>query len=143
MARKYAVQYIDRLLDGESYHDLVELSAAMCSSSQYTSKAPDYGLPTFAFLFAETLLWFAQSIRSGVSTYYEATPVLRQCVMATALRAHAPAGFADWYQRGMTDWKDELRIRDVDDWIAASNNAASAWLRLLARENREALLAMT
>ena len=143
MARKYAVQYIDRLLDGETYHDLVELSSIMCSSSQYTSQAPDYGLPTFAFLFAETLQWFAQSIRSGVWTYYEATPVLRQRVMAAALRAHATPEFADWYERGMTGWKDEQRIRAVDDWIEANDNAANAWLRLFARENREALLAMS
>lgn len=143
MARKYAVEYIDRLLDGETYHDLVELSSAMCSSPQYASRSPDYGLPTFAFVFAETLLWFAQAIRSGVWTYYEATPVPRQHAMAAALRAQAPQGFADWYERGMTDWQDEQKIGAVDEWIEASDDAANVWLRHLARENREALLDMT
>ncbi len=143
MARNYAVQQIDRLIDGETYHDLVELSSVMRSSQQYALQAPEYGLPTFAFLFVETLLWFAQAIRSGVWTYYEATPATRQRVMAAALRAHGPAGFADWYERGMADWQDELRIRVVDDWIEANDDAANAWLRLLARENREALRAMS
>jgi len=143
MARNYAVQYIDRLLDGETYHDLVELSSVMRSSQQYALQAPDYGLPTFAFLFVEILLWFAQAIRSGVWTYYEATPAPRQRAMAAALRAHAPAGFADWYERGMSDWQDEQKIRTVDDWIEANDDVANAWLRLLARENREALLGLT
>ena len=143
MARQYAVRYIDRLLDGDTYHDLVDLSSAMCSSPQYASQAPDYGLPTFAFLFAETLLWFAQAIRSGVWTYYEATPTPRQRALAAALRAHAPAGFADWYERGMSDWQDEQKIQAVDEWMEANDHAANAWLRRLARENREALLAMT
>src|SRR5438874_6346073 len=109
MARKYAIQYIDGLVDGETYHDLVELSSAMCSSPHYRSTAPDYALPIFAFVFAETLLWFAQAIRSGVWTYYEATPLSRQQAMAAALRAHAPQGFADWYERGMADWQDEQK----------------------------------
>ncbi len=143
MARKYAIQYIDRLLNGETYHDLVEISSAMCSSVQYTLEAPDYGLPPFAFLFVETLLWFAQAIRSGVWTYYEATPASRQRAMAAALRAQAPAGFADWYERGMSDWHDEQRIQAVDNWLKENDNSANAWLRLLARENREALLAIT
>lgn len=106
-------------------------------------QAPDYGLPTFAFVFAETLLWFAQAIRSGVWTYYEATPALRQRVMAAALRIHAPQGFADSYERGMLDWRDELKIHAVDVWIETNDAAANAWLRSLARENRETLLALT
>lgn len=143
MARKYAVEYIDRLLRGETCHDLVELSQAVCSSPQFTLQAPDYGLPPFAFVFAETLLWFAQAIRSGVWTYYEATPAARQRAMAAALRAHAPDGYAEWYERGMADWGDEQRIVAVDDWIEANEDAANTWLRQLARANREALLAMT
>jgi hypothetical protein len=142
MARKYAIDYINRLIDGETYHDLVELSSAMCSAAHFELKSHDYGLPAFAFLFAETLLWFAQSFRSGVWTYYEATPVSRQQTMVAALRSYAPEGYADWYERGMADWQDEQRIHAVDAWIHANDEAASVWLRSFVRANREALLAM-
>ena len=43
----------------------------------------------------------------------------------------------------MTDWQDEQKIGAVDDWMEANEEAANAWLRRLARENREELLAMT
>lgn len=143
MARKYAVQYIDRLLDGETYHDLLELSSAILSSPLLTPDAPDRGLPRFAFLFTETLVWFAQAMRSGVRTYYEATPATRQAAMAVGLRIAAPDGFAGWYERGMLDAKDQQKIRAVDRWMEASDDDAHAWLRQLARDHREALFAIT
>jgi hypothetical protein len=143
MARKYAIEYIDARLSGETYHDLVDLSLAMCSSPEYTPSAPDYGLPTFAFAFVETLLWFAQAQRSGVWTYYEATPTPRQTALAAALREHAPPEFAAWYERGRIDWQDEEKIQAVDAWIEVNDDVANAWLRRLARDNREALLAIT
>src|SRR4051812_46254302 len=111
MARKYAIQYIDRLLAGTTYHDLVEISSALRSSPQFTVTAPDLGLPPFALVFVEMLAWFAQAIRSGVSTYYEATPANHQAAMAGALRAFAPEEFAVWYERGMADWRDLTKIR--------------------------------
>jgi hypothetical protein len=58
MPRKYATEYIDRLLADGTYESLVHLSAAICSA-QFDDGLRDYGLPRFAFLFAETLLWFA------------------------------------------------------------------------------------
>ena len=140
---RYAVQYIDRLLDGDSYQELVDLSSVICTSKQYVSRAADYGLPTFAFVFAETLLWFAQASRSGVWTYYEATPLLRQIAMVEALHAHAPLEFAEWYERGMHDWQDEEKIGTVNAWIKANESVATTWLRTLARENRESILTMT
>ena len=143
MARKYAVQYAERLLDGTTYHDLVELSSALCSCPQFTVTAPDLGLPQFAFVFVETLAWFAQAICSGVWTYYEATPENHQAAMAGALRAFAPGEFAVWYERGMKDWRDRTRIRAVDDWMKENDEAANAWLRAFARAHREDILAMT
>lgn len=143
MPRKYAIQYVDRLLTGNNYSDLVELSSVLCSSPTFTLEAPDYGLPPFAFTFVETLPWFALSVRSGVCTYYEATPTSRQQAMASALKELAPDGFADWYERGMSDWRDEQRVRAVDDWIESTQSAAEAWLHHLARSNRDAVLAMT
>ncbi len=140
---KYSVQYIDRLLGGDTYHDLVELSSVIRSSQHYTSQAVDYGLPTFAFVFAETLLWFAQAIRSGAWTYYEATPLLRQTAMAESLQVLAPPGFAEWYERGMSSWQDEEEMEAVGEWIKTNDYVAQNWLRGLARENRESILAMS
>ena len=143
MARKHTIDYIARLLDGNAYGDLIELSSAMLSSPRFAADAPDYGLPQFALLFVEALQWFAQANRSGVWTYYEATPISRQHAMAAALRDQAPPNFADWYERGMADWTDERKIRAVDEWMEANDNSAHAWLRKLVRENSEALFALT
>jgi hypothetical protein len=143
MPRKYATEYIDRLLAEATYENLTALSAAICSSAQFTAASPDYGLPQFAFLFAETLLWFAQAARSGVWTYYEAASPARQDAMLIALPQAAPHEFALWYERGMHDWRDETGIAAVDDWIEANDEAAHEWLRALVRQNGETLLELT
>jgi hypothetical protein len=143
MPRKFALEYIDRLLADATYMDLVHLSSVLCSSARYQSTAPDYGLSPPAFLFIETLSWFAQSTRSGVSTYYEATPPARQNTMLAALEESAPEEFRTWYERGMRDWREEGKITAVDDWIEANDQRANEWLLALARKNRDALVALT
>jgi hypothetical protein len=144
MRPKYAPEYIDRLLAKATYQDLVTLSSAMvgCAHSEGTpeSASEKYGLPQFAFLFVETIVWCAQAIRSGVWTYYEATPVSRQREMAAALRHAAPEKFALWYERGMRDWRDEGRIADVDNWIETNETLIHDWLTCFVRRNREALM---
>lgn len=121
MPRKYATESVDRLLAEATHLDLANLSSIVCSSVQFKPASPDYGLPQFAFLFAENLLWFAQATRSGVWTYYEATPQARQDAMVAALQKDAPAEFSSWYARGMRDWRDMARIAAVDDWIEAND----------------------
>jgi hypothetical protein len=143
MARKYATEYIDRLLTEATYEDLAALSAAICSSARFNAASPDYGLPQFAFLFAEILLWVAQAIRSGAWTYYEATSPARQDAMLIALRQAAPPEFALWYERGMHDWREETRIAALDDWIEANDDVAHEWLRTLVRRSCEALFELT
>ena len=143
MPRKFAVEYIDRLLADATYIDLVHLSSVICSSARYQSPSPDYGLPLPAFLFVETLCWFAQSIRSGVSTYYQATPQARQNSMLTALKESAPEEFRSWYEQGMRDWREEAKATAVDDWIEANDQRATDWLLTLARKNRDTLVALT
>ena len=143
MPRKYATEYIDRLLADPTYDSLAELSSVMCSGEQFDNSLPDFGLPRFAFLFVETLLWFAQAQRSGVWTYYEATTQARQQAMLEALRAAAPEGFVASYEQGMRDWEDESRIDAVDKWMEANDEAAHVWLRTLANTNRDALLELT
>ena len=143
MARLFSIAYVDRLLNGETYHDLVELSQTMVASPRFNLENLDYGLPAFAFLFVETLTWFAQAIRSRVWTYYESTPAARMQLMRLALSDHAPIGFSDWYTQGMADWQEPTRICAVDRWIRENDDDANRWLRQLARTNRKALLAIT
>ena len=140
MPPKFATAYVDRLLADSTYESLAELSSAICSSARFNAELRDYGLPRFAFLFVETLLWFAQGERSGAWTYYEATPQARQDAMLDTLRRDAPEEFSSWYERGMHDWSDEIRIAAVDTWIEAHGEATYRWLRALAANNRVTLL---
>ncbi len=143
MPQRYATEYIDRLLQRGSYSDLVELSGMICSSGRFQAQQPDYGLPRFAFVFVETLLWFAQAIRSGVWTYYEATREPRQRAMVGALRDAGPADFATWYERGMRDWSVQARIAEVDVWMKTNDERATIWLHELIAKNSEEFLELT
>lgn len=143
MTRKYAESYIDKLISDTEYRSLVDLSSALCSAQEFTMRKPDYGLPATAFVFVETLLWFAQAIRSGVWTYYEATPEDRQSRMQAALHQFAPTDFGDQYSHGMRDWQDEEKIAEVDTWIEANDERANGWLREHARTSRAELLEVT
>jgi hypothetical protein len=139
MPPKYAPQYVDRLLASEAHEDLATLSSMICSSARFNQEASDYGLPQFAFLFVETLLWFAQAVRSGAWTYYEATPPERLDAMLAALAEAAPKEFSLWYEKGMRSWRDDT-VTDVDDWMKSNDEAANAWIRTLLRHNRDAVL---
>jgi hypothetical protein len=140
MRAKYSPEYIDQLLSGSEYTQLVDLSAVFSSSSRFDRKASDYGLSEVAFVYVETLCWFAQSIRSGTWTYFEATPEARQKLMHAALNAHAPEGFAEAYRRGAENWQSEQEIAAVDEWIEANDSAANQWLWRFARQHRDELL---
>jgi hypothetical protein len=140
MTRRFSVQYIDRLLNGCEYQQLAEISSIICSSSRFSPSASDWGLPPPAFVFVETLCWFAQAIRSGVWTYFEATPQSRQTAMAKVLREFAPPGFADSYERGMADRRDEEKMSALKKWIVANDKLASKWLREVAIEIRPIII---
>jgi ABC-type proline/glycine betaine transport system substrate-binding protein len=91
-------------------------------------------------VFVETLNWLSMAIRSGVWTYYEATPQARQDALAAALRQAASAELASRYEQGMRDWRDETRIAAVDRWMKTNEDATDEWLRALLRRSREGLL---
>lgn len=88
------------------------------------------------FGFVESLLWFAQAHRSGVWTYYNATPGSRQNVMLRALESDAPDEFATYYALGMRDWQDALRIKVVDGWMQDHEEVNNRWLWRLVSEHR-------
>jgi len=138
MPHKYAPKYVDGLLATDTYEDLATLSSMICASSRFKQDTCDYDLPPFAFLFVETLLWFAQAIRSGAWTYYEATPSDRQDAMLAGLKELAPPEFSNWYQQGMRSWRDDA-VPDLDNWMRANEEVANVWMRTLLRRNRDAL----
>ncbi len=102
--------------------------------------APDFGLPPEAFLLLEVLCWVSQSVRSGVWTYYEATPSMRQTVCSEVLHWHAQPELAAYYNRGMNTWEDDKAIRIVDDWIRANEANLNDWLYRFAITNRDVML---
>lgn len=141
--RRFAVSYVDRLLSTDDYSGIAELCAIISGSATFSPEASDYGLPLVGFTFVESLGWFAQSIRSGAVTYYEATTRFRQEAMLSALRLCAPQANANWYERGMADWPYGERIRALDEWISANDDELHKWLRELLREHRSIVLELT
>ncbi len=139
---RFSSEYIDKLLTGREYSDLVTLSTIVGSSTMFKNDESDYGLPSEAFLFVELLCWFAQAIRSGVWTYYEATPKERQLAFARVLLEFAPSDFYDWFNRGTKNWKDEEKIKTVDEWIEMNDERCNRWLREFALSNRDLFIEM-
>ncbi len=140
MPSRYSPDFIDRHLRGNDTHSLVELSQVVHGSAIRSDHLPNYGLPQPAFLLCETLLWFAQSLRSGVWTYFEATPEARQNAMLMALEALGPDGYADAYRQGMVGWQNEEFMATLDAWIESHDEATTHWLHRLALENRALFL---
>ncbi len=135
----YGKAYLDSLIASRDHGKLVELSTILCGSATFRRSEPDYGFPGPVFVFVESVLWFAQAIRSGVWTYYEATPISRQQAMLRALESEAPAGFATQYALGMRCWQDETKIEEVDRWIADHDGEHNLWLWRLVNEHRPSI----
>jgi hypothetical protein len=136
MAAKFTQAYLDALFSAPEFEKLVEIAGYFYGSEEYRRDAPDFGLPQPAFVFQETLTWFSQAIRSGVWTYYEATPRVRQEAMHRALECEAPSGYAATYSLGMETWEDDLKCQGIDEWIAAHENDCNQWLWCLANRYR-------
>ncbi len=102
----------------------------------FASRDSTYGLPRALFLFVESLAWFAQGLRSGVWTYFEATPSVRQQEMLAALGDLAPKGFDEQYGAGMRGWAEPDQAAAVDRWLAQSDEENNAFLWRLAEQNR-------
>jgi hypothetical protein len=135
--RKYSSRYWDTLFNSRKYGQLVELSGALCCSTVFEQADTKYGLPSAAFMFVEDLLWFAQGNRSGVWTYFDATPALRQSAMLNALEnGGAPPEFALHYALCMQNRTSPDVVARVDAWIRAHDQENNDWLWRVAQENR-------
>jgi|UPI000648A44D hypothetical protein len=142
---RVAPAYLDSQFDAAEYDGLAWLSSMICASDAFRPEHPTYGLSQSLFLLVEGLSWFAQAARSGVRTYFEATPVERQQAMLRALEHEAaPDDLLDNYRSGISAWRDPVLTADLDRWIDRSDEANTRYLWSLARAHRpeiEALIA--
>jgi hypothetical protein len=132
---KFSQAYLDSLFPSRDYSKLVELSGYLQDGVDRSE--PTYGYPQPVFVFLESLIWFAQAMRSGALTYYEAAPKARQDAMLDALEREAPSGFATHYALGMKGWQDERRIELVDLWMERHDEENNRWLWRLVNEHRD------
>jgi hypothetical protein len=106
--RRFSTSYVDGLLGQHDRGALAEVAGIIASSSEYDPTQPFAGLPDSLFCFIQVLSWEAQSWRSGVWTYYEATSYETQEQVALALERRAPLDIAKAYRDG--SWSSLLRL---------------------------------
>ena len=132
--------YVDSVFHEASYTGLVWLSGAISNHETIRYGEPTYGLSDPLFVFVEGLNWFAQAVRSGVVTYFEATSPERQAAMYAGLqRMNAPTGFVKQYRMGMEHHDDAAAMARLDQWHDENDEKNNAFLWLLAGENRAAI----
>jgi hypothetical protein len=136
MSPKISQAYLDELFSSPDFDKLVELSGYLYAAGGNRGDDPTYGLPRSLFVFVESLTWFSQAERSGVWTYYEATPNTRQDAMLRALECEAPDGFAAHYVLGMGTWRDQTKIDVVDVWLQEHEDDINRWLWRLINQHR-------
>jgi hypothetical protein len=137
MGQKYSVQYIDDLYARADFSALVQLSSDIYGWDGFRRDEPECGFPSAIFGFLETLTWSSRSIRSGVWTYYESTPLSRQWAMLAIAASIAPAELAAAYRLGMATWRDTAAVAAVDRWIAQNEDLITEWHWRILREHRE------
>jgi hypothetical protein len=120
--------YLEEIFLRRDEQSLAWLSSVICGTASFHQQHPTYGLVPSLFLFLEDSLWFAQSIRSGSWTYFEATPRERQQAMLEELRTQAPPGWSEQYAFGMNHWRDSERLAVLDAWIDEQDRANSEFL---------------
>jgi|GEM_PF-1586792 len=142
MKPRFAPEYWAELFRRGGYDDLVQITSFLCGASAFDVSKDDYGLGLKPFLLVESLNWFSKSIRSGGITYFESTPSSRQALMARALTAHAPAGFAEKYEAGVSAFLAGTPLSSVDAWVDENDAGNNAWLQMLAADLQTQLLVM-
>jgi hypothetical protein len=134
---KVAPAHLDSIFSAADYDGLSWLSSMICATDAFQAEHPTYGLPQPLFTLVEGLHLFAQGVRSGVFTYFEATPAERQQAMLRALQEEsAPEGFAEHYRAGVEAWRDPTQSAVLDRWIDRNDELNTGFLWGLARANR-------
>ena len=129
MQEVVSTEYLKKLCDEKDYFGLCWLSSVLCGSTRFEAKDPTYGLPSALFLLVEGLTWFAQGQRSGVWTYFEATPIVHQRAMVKAFQEQEwPSDFSEHYLLGMENWRNSENIFMLDRWLVKKDDINNALL---------------
>ena len=131
-------QYIDSLVDSPSHEALVTVAGYIWAAAPERD-LPTYGLELPLFVFCEALTWFSQSIRSGVWTYYEATPTRRQEAMKASLAIVQAGPIIERYAFGMIYWRDFEAMTELDQWLGETDDQNTSWLAELLNSHRDLL----
>jgi len=124
---RYSTHYLDQLLAQRDYGALCDLQAIATGWDGFDPAAPSFRYPRPVFAVFEMLTWLAQADRSGVWTYYEATPPDRVECMLDALDALDAATLRQRYAQGWAHWRDPDACGALDGWIRDHEPALIAW----------------
>lgn len=132
---RYSAHYLAQLLRQRDYSALVDLQGIALGWEGFDKEIPAFGWPAPIFVVFELLTWLAQADRSGVWTYYEATPVGRlDCVLATLDRLKA-VELHRQYAYGKQHWQDDKASEKLDLWIRENEQTIIDWAFAVLREH--------
>lgn len=124
---RYSDQYVAQLLAQHDYGALVDLQGIALGWAGFEAKKPSCGWPQPIFAVLEMLTWLAQADRSGVWTYYEATPIPRQeCAIVTLDMLNA-AELQHQYIYGKEYWRNAEAVGELDSWISKNEQPIIEW----------------
>ena len=127
MRPRYSTDYVDRTYGGQSVFDLWSLLITL---------EGHVSLPERSWLFCRLVEWMSCT-RSGVSTYYEATSEAMQSQISSAIRRYPELhAISEYFDRGMTTWKSEQEMGQVDQWLDSHEGQLHASLMQVAREEK-------
>jgi len=124
---RYSAQYVAQLVAQHDYGALVDLQGIALGWDRFDASDPSFGLPQPLFAVFEVLTWLAQADRSGVWTYYEATPVQRQDRVLDALEALRAAELRHQYLYGKEHWRMVEAVGQLDSWISKNEQSTINW----------------
>jgi hypothetical protein len=124
---RYSAQYLAQLLTQHDYGALVDLQGIALGWDGLDANLPYFGWPQPIFVVFEMLTWLAQADRSGVWTYYEATPVARlECALVT-LDVLKAVELRHQYAYGKAHWQDAEATTELDNWIRENEQTIIEW----------------
>lgn len=124
---RYSAQYLAQLLTQGDYAALVDLQGIAIGWDGFDASVPCFGLPSPIFAVFEVLTWLAQADRSGVWTYYEATPDARSECTLTALELLQAVELRQRYAFGKAHWQDAEASGQLDSWIRENEPGIIEW----------------
>ncbi|MYM96366.1 hypothetical protein [Duganella vulcania] len=124
---RYSDHYLAQLLAQRDYLALVDLQGVASGWEGFDKNLPSFGWPCPIFVVFELVTWLAQADRSGVWTYYEATPVARSDCVLTTLDSLGAVEFHQQYARGKERWQNYEESEKLDKWIRENEQTLIDW----------------